>query len=151
MIVGLTSGCFDLLHIGHLVYLQRCKSRCDKLIVAVDSNEMVKAVKGVDRPIIDQYERWELIKNLSGIVDVAVMLEKVEDLDEIAKKNKANKLFKHQSFMKYHDPIFGLAHGAELDIIPDVKGLLSTSAIIDRIVRRCGPPRPSCRHPLDMD
>ena len=136
MITGLTSGCFDLFHFSHLLYLQRCRSLCDRLIVGVDSDELVKKSKGDSRPIIPENERLELISNL-GIVHTAFILKRVEDLDDVAKKFGVNKLFKHQSFWNMEN-VFGIGTGAELVIIQDIPGMVSTSQIIDRIVGRYG-------------
>ena len=52
-----TNGCFDILHIGHIKYLQEAKSKGDILIVGLNSDTSVKAIKGPKRPIINQSQR----------------------------------------------------------------------------------------------
>ena len=47
--VGFTNGCFDILHIGHINYLEESKKLCDKLIIAINSDSSVKRIKGRDR------------------------------------------------------------------------------------------------------
>lgn len=137
MVTGLTSGCFDLFHFSHLLYLQRCRSHCDRLIVGVDSDELVKKSKGDLRPIIPENERLELIANL-GIVHKAFILKQVEDLDDVAKKFGVARVFKHQSFWNM-DNVYGIrGTGAELVIVQDIPGMISTSQIIDRIINRYG-------------
>ncbi len=64
--VVLTNGCFDLLHIGHARYLQAARS-LGRLVVAVNSDESVKALKGHSRPIIADVERAELLASLRSV------------------------------------------------------------------------------------
>ncbi len=132
MIVGLTSGCFDLVHFGHVEYLARCRSLCDRLIVGVDCDAMVRAAKGPARPIIPEFERLEMIRNLTP-VDVAFILTDLEDLDRMVRKFHVMKMFKHEGFVNM-EGVVGIGPGAaELVIVPDIPGLVSTSEIIRRI------------------
>ena len=59
--VGLTSGSFDLIHLGHVKYLARAKALCDILVVGVDSDEKIRRRKGEDRPMVPEQERLELL------------------------------------------------------------------------------------------
>ena len=92
-IIGLTSGCFDLIHIGHIRYLEECKSRCDKLIVGVDSNLLVARSKGSSRPIIDERERLEMINGLS-CVDSGFIAERLTEFERIVIQFGVNVVFK---------------------------------------------------------
>ena len=65
--IGFTSGVFDLLHIGHLTYLEKAKDYCDKLVVGVNSDTSVKANKGNDRPIISENHRANLVAGLKPV------------------------------------------------------------------------------------
>jgi D-beta-D-heptose 7-phosphate kinase/D-beta-D-heptose 1-phosphate adenosyltransferase len=73
-----TNGCFDILHPGHLALLRYCKSFCqnenEKLVVAINSDESVRRLKGPSRPIHSQKERAELLASL-GFVDYVVVFE----------------------------------------------------------------------------
>jgi len=136
MIIGLTSGCFDLIHFGHIHYLQRCRALCDRLIVAVDSDEMVRMVKGPSRPIIPEGERLELVNSLECVGATFVMRNLI-DLTRAAQDFRVGKLFKHEGYRLLNgktNNIFGLESGAELVIVPDVKGLESTTKIIRRVL-----------------
>ena len=66
------NGCFDLLHVGHVRYLEAAKAEADKLIVAVNADSSVRALKGAGRPIMPDSERAELIAAL-GAVDYVVI------------------------------------------------------------------------------
>jgi len=68
--VGYTTGVFDLFHIGHLRLLQRAKSRCDRLIVGVSTDELVQSYKN-KKPVIPFEERIEIVGALK-CVDVVV-------------------------------------------------------------------------------
>ena len=70
IIIGYTTGVFDLFHIGHVKILQKAKSLCDKLIVGVSTDALVKKYKN-KKPIIPFSERVEVIKN-NKCVDLVV-------------------------------------------------------------------------------
>lgn len=59
--IVLTSGSFDLVHLGHVKYLARAKSLGDVLVVGVDSDERIRERKGADRPLVPERERLELL------------------------------------------------------------------------------------------
>lgn len=62
--VALANGVFDLLHVGHVRYLQAAKALADRLVVAVNSDSSTRAYKGPGRPIIPEGERAELLRAL---------------------------------------------------------------------------------------
>lgn len=131
MKIGLTSGVFDLIHVGHLSYLERCRKLCDKLIVGVDCDALVRAAKGSERPFTPELQRLQLIQSLAW-VDSAFLLREINDLDAMAKAFRVNSLFKHDGWADRKD-ILGLAHGANLVIVPDEPGLVSTTEIVEKI------------------
>jgi D-beta-D-heptose 7-phosphate kinase/D-beta-D-heptose 1-phosphate adenosyltransferase len=63
----MTNGCFDILHKGHVAYLQEAKSRGDRLLVAVNSDESVKRLKGDDRPINPLEDRMAVLAGLASV------------------------------------------------------------------------------------
>ena len=69
-----TNGCFDILHVGHVRYLQKTKSLADYSIVMLNSDKSVKMIKGEDRPINNEQDRAELLSALS-CVDYVVLFE----------------------------------------------------------------------------
>lgn len=68
-VVGYTTGVFDLFHVGHLRLLQRAKSRCDKLIVGVSTDELVQEYKH-KKPVIPFEERVEVVSALKCVDEV---------------------------------------------------------------------------------
>jgi D-beta-D-heptose 7-phosphate kinase/D-beta-D-heptose 1-phosphate adenosyltransferase len=70
--IAFTNGCFDLLHIGHLAYLERVKRRADILVVAVNSDASVRGLKGAGRPVVPARERARLVAALKPVDFVTV-------------------------------------------------------------------------------
>ena len=67
-----TNGCFDLLHVGHLRYLQEAARHGDQLIVGLNSDESVRQLKGSQRPLIGEDDRAELLMGLRCVSAVCV-------------------------------------------------------------------------------
>jgi rfaE bifunctional protein nucleotidyltransferase chain/domain len=70
-----TNGCFDLLHVGHVRYLRAARALGDALLVAVNSDRSVRALKGEGRPVMSEGERAELLAALSSVDFVTVFDE----------------------------------------------------------------------------
>ncbi len=70
--VILTNGCFDLLHVGHIRYLRAAKALGGRLIVAVNSDGSVRALKGTGRPQVPGHERAEVLAALEDVDAVTV-------------------------------------------------------------------------------
>ena len=67
-----TNGCFDILHSGHVEYLNEARSLGDKLIVGLNSDESVKRLKGSERPINNEVDRKFLLENLVSVDEVII-------------------------------------------------------------------------------
>ncbi len=70
--IAFANGCFDLLHVGHLRYLQGAAAEGDRLVVAVNDDASVAALKGAGRPILTAADRAELVAALRGVDYVVV-------------------------------------------------------------------------------
>jgi len=70
--IGLANGCFDLLHVGHVRYLQGAAAEADRLVVAVNDDRSVAGLKGPGRPILAAADRAELVAALRGVDYVIV-------------------------------------------------------------------------------
>ena len=70
--IAFANGCFDLLHVGHVRYLQGAAAEADRLVVAVNSDISVRALKGANRPVLPEHDRAELVAALRGVSYVVV-------------------------------------------------------------------------------
>jgi D-glycero-beta-D-manno-heptose 1-phosphate adenylyltransferase len=73
--IAFANGAFDLLHVGHIRYLEGAKREGDRLIVAINSDASVRALKGPTRPILNQSDRAELVAALRAVDYVVIFDE----------------------------------------------------------------------------
>jgi rfaE bifunctional protein nucleotidyltransferase chain/domain len=73
--VAFANGCFDLLHVGHVRYLQAAAAEGDRLVVAINDDRSVSALKGAGRPILSETDRAELVAALRGVDYVVIFAE----------------------------------------------------------------------------
>ena len=126
-IVGVTSGCFDLLHFYHLRYLEKCKSQCDFLIVGVDSDTLVHANKN-KWPTIPEHHRIEMVDALK-CVDAVFQMDEIKNIEDFYPI--ADKVFKNSNTIYGNEVV--VDGGAELVIIPDIEEVYSTTELINKI------------------
>ncbi len=128
-----TNGCFDILHIGHSRYLQEARRLGDYLIVAVNSDRSVRAIKGPERPVMNQDERAEMLAAL-GFVDAVIIFDEETPLKAIEYLTP-DVLVKGGDW-RPEDIVGGdvvLAAGGEVRSIVFVEGA-STTEIIKKII-----------------
>ncbi|MEA9354711.1 D-glycero-beta-D-manno-heptose 1-phosphate adenylyltransferase [Bacteriovorax sp. PP10] len=87
-----TNGCFDILHLGHVEYLNEARAQGDVLIVAINSDASVRELKGPDRPINNEIDRGNMLLNLKAVDCVQIFTEQTPL--EIIKLIKPNVLVK---------------------------------------------------------
>ena len=133
--VVFTNGCFDILHIGHVRYLQEAKRYGDKLIIGLNSDASVRKIKGEKRPIIPQEQRAEVLAALS-CVDRIVIFDEPTPLRLITFL-QPDVLVKGADWPE--EKIVGrevvLRKGGIVKRIPLAKGV-STTRIIEEIITR---------------
>ena len=138
--VVFTNGCFDLLHVGHVRYLQAARALGDLLIVAVNSDRSVRMLKGPARPIVRQGERLEVLAALA-CVDYLVRFSGATPR-RLIQTLRPDILVKGSDWLLEeiagHDLV--TKWGGKVVRIPLVPGA-STSALIARIRARCGEER----------
>ncbi len=123
-----TNGVFDILHIGHVKYLQKAKALGDVLIVGVNSNNSVKRIKGPERPVNDEYDRSYLLASLA-VVDYVVVFS--EDTPyELIKIVKPDILVKGADYKDKE--VVGSDIAKEVKLIDFVEGK-STTGIIKKL------------------
>ena len=131
-IVVFTNGCFDLIHRGHIHTLRQAKALGDLLVVGLNSDGSVKAIKGPDRPIMPEADRIELIAALE-MVDYVVTYSE-PDPHRVIAAIKPGVLAKGGDWSA--DKIVGAdvveQYGGRVVVIPYLPGF-STTQIIERI------------------
>ena len=129
-----TNGCFDILHYGHVKYLQDARSKGDYLVVAVNSDSSIKKIKAKNRPVIGQSDRLKTVAALAS-VDFVVLFNADNPLGLI-KALKPDILIKGADWIK--QKIIGAdfveSYGGKVLTVKLVKGR-STSLLIKKIVR----------------
>ena len=133
--IGLTSGCFDLIHFQHVYYFFRCRRQCDVLIVGVDSDEMVRAEKGPSRPFIFDYKRAIMVDTLRPVSFTFVM-NGLADLNTAARIFRPDFLFRNSDFAGREHEVVGREHAGEVVIVYDVEDHASTTDIARSIAAR---------------
>lgn len=129
-----TNGCFDILHAGHVTYLQQAKQLGDYLVVAINDDNSVKQLKGLGRPINNVAQRMAVLAGL-GVVDwVTSFADKTPE--RLLKRLQPDILVKGGDYQI--DQVVGadivLAYGGEIRVLGVVKDI-STSLIIERMIK----------------
>ena len=131
-IVVFTNGCFDLLHRGHIYLLREAKALGDLLVVGINSDQSVKAIKGPTRPILAETDRVELIAAME-MVDYVVLFEEPDPYNTIAAL-RPKVLVKGGDWTS--EEIIGAdivrRDGGEVVVLPYLKGS-STTEIIEKV------------------
>lgn len=131
--VVFTNGCFDLLHVGHVRYLQEAKEQGDILVVGLNSDSSVAALKGSDRPVQCEEDRAEILLSLSA-VDYVVLFSQPTPIDLI-KAIQPDVLVKGGDW-KIEQIVgseFVIGRGGEVKSLSFVQGR-SSSSIIGKII-----------------
>jgi D-beta-D-heptose 7-phosphate kinase / D-beta-D-heptose 1-phosphate adenosyltransferase len=130
--VVFTNGCFDLLHGGHIKFLEESRRLGDVLVVAVDADESVRRVKGEGRPVIGERQRLRLLAALE-VVDYVTLFD-TEQLPEILKSLKPDVLTKGSNYPEQEvagrEIVQG--YGGRVALVP-VTEAVSTTGLINRI------------------
>ena len=132
--VVFTNGCFDLLHIGHVRYLQEAKSLGDFLVVGVNADSSVRKLKGAERPIQNETDRAEILAALECVSFTALFTEDTP--------KKLIELVRPDVLVKGGDWAvkdivggdFVLSYGGLVKSLPFIAGR-STSSIVEKILK----------------
>ncbi|MGL6114802.1 D-glycero-beta-D-manno-heptose 1-phosphate adenylyltransferase [Cetobacterium sp. SF1] len=130
--VVFTNGCFDILHVGHLTYLNEAKRQGDILVVGVNSDSSVKRLKGESRPINNEIDRAEMLCGLKA-VDYTVIFEEDTPM-ELIEELKPSIHVKGGDYKKEDLPETEVVerNGGEVRILGFVQGK-STTNIVKKI------------------
>jgi D-beta-D-heptose 7-phosphate kinase/D-beta-D-heptose 1-phosphate adenosyltransferase len=133
--VGFTNGCFDILHRGHVAYLNQARSWCDRLVVGINSDRSVKALKGEGRPVNDLESRAMVLAGL-GCVDLVAPFDEDTPL-KLIEAARPDVLIKGADYAE-SEVVGGLevkSWGGEVRLAEIVEGY-STSAAIARMTEK---------------
>lgn len=129
-----TNGCFDVLHVGHVRYLRQARAEGDALLVAINSDGSVRALKGAGRPLLSEAERAEVLAALEAVDFVTVFEE--ESPRALIRELLPDVLVKGGDYAL--DEIHGReeveAAGGRVLALPFVEGA-STTGIVERVKR----------------
>jgi rfaE bifunctional protein nucleotidyltransferase chain/domain len=130
--VVFTNGCFDIVHLGHIDYLEKARNLGDKLVLGLNTDASVSRLKGESRPVINQYARARMMAAMS-FIDAVVLFDE-ETPKELIETIVPNILVKGDdySITNIVGADFVISKGGEVKTISLVKGY-STSAIIQKI------------------
>lgn len=130
-----TNGCFDLLHVGHMRYLQQARLFGDLLVVALNDDASVLRLKGEQRPLIPQAERASVLAALACVDYVTVFSE--DTPLELIRLLRPEVLVKGGDYVP--ETVVGRdeveSYGGSVEIVPYVEGV-STTHIIDSVLKR---------------
>ena len=132
-----TNGCFDILHLGHVKYLQAAKKLGDILVVAVNSDDSVRAIKGDKRPLVPEDERAEILAALECVDYVMIFpeLDPIQFLKELRPDIHVKGGDYSLDRVIERETVESL--GGKLHLMPGVSGK-STSNLIELILERYG-------------
>ena len=82
--IVLVGGCFDILHLGHVIFLEKAKRLGDKLVVLLESDENIKKNKGNNRPVNNQENRAKMLMSLKAVSKVIKLPEMKTDEEYLA-------------------------------------------------------------------
>lgn len=133
--ITLANGCFDLLHVGHVRYLHAAKQLGGKLIVAINSDSSVRALKGAGRPLIPARERAEILAALADVDAVLIFPEK--DVRAIIREIRPDFHAKGTDYTVATVPERSQveACGGRVAIVGDPKDHSATEIIRSRLIR----------------
>ena len=131
-VIVFTNGCFDILHKGHITYLSEARELGDYLIVGLNSDRSVTQIKGPERPINNQYFRFEKLLELNSVDDVIIFDE--DTPQSLINELQPNILVKGGDYKK--NEIVGAREvekkGGEVVILPLVPGYSTTKIIKEK-------------------
>ncbi len=127
-----TNGCFDILHAGHVRYLEKAKSFGDILIVLLNSDKSVKSIKGANRPINNENDRAEVLSALRS-VDFVVLFDEDSPINLLLKiKPDIHTKGADYTIETLPEARQIMANGTKIEFISFVEGK-STTSIIEKI------------------
>ncbi len=132
--VGFTNGCFDLIHQGHVTMLDRCRAKCDKLVLGLNCDTSVSRLKGPTRPVNGEQARARVIAALGSVDAVILFGADMEEGDtplNLIKHLKPDMIFKGADYTASTvvGAEFVQSYGGQVVLIPLEEGFSTTNTI----------------------
>lgn len=131
--IGLCTGVFDVLHIGHKRLLEEAASACDELVVGINSDSAVSTLKGPTRPVNSEMDRAEMLASIHAVGTVFII--DATNVAEAIRMVRPIKWFKGGDYtlqtLDPHELAIAKEVGAEIVIVPSTNGY-STTSILNR-------------------
>ena len=134
--ITLANGCFDLLHVGHVRYLHAAKQLGGRLIVAINSDDSVRTLKGAGRPLMPAEERAEILAALADVDAVVIFAE--GDVRALVREIRPNVHAKGTDYTPESVPERDtvIEYGGRVEIVGDPKDHSATDIIRNRLEQR---------------
>lgn len=130
--VVFTNGCFDIVHLGHIDYLEKARALGDRLVLGLNTDASVSRIKGPLRPVVNEYARSRMMAAMA-FIDLVVLFDEPTP-QELIEAVRPDILVKGDDYTvaTIVGADFVLANGGSVETIPLVKGY-STTSLIERI------------------
>lgn len=138
-IIVLVGGCYDLLHVGHIAWLERCSEHSDILVVAISADNRISERKGDSRPVIPQHERVKMLAALACVDYALVAPDPIAELEaptvRVIKRLQPDVFVTNDTRLsEYAGELAKM--GTTARYLREIR-LSSTTAIIERIKQHC--------------
>jgi rfaE bifunctional protein nucleotidyltransferase chain/domain len=132
LVIVFTNGCFDILHVGHVDYLEKARREGNKLVIGLNTDSSVRAIKGPSRPILDEGSRARLLAALA-FVDLVIPFEESTPM-ELIRRIGPDVLVKGNDYEVKNivGAEFVMENGGKVITLALIEGI-STSDIINKI------------------
>ncbi len=139
--IGFTNGCFDILHYGHVTYLNDARHKCDRLIIGLNSDSSIKILKGESRPVHDENSRAAVLAALASVDMVVLFGAKKADDDntacELLEYLQPDIYFKGGDYTIDQIPEAPTVkrYGGQVDVLPVYEGHSTTNSLKHCLVK----------------
>ena len=137
--VVFTNGCFDIIHPGHILHLQQARQEGDVLVVALNSDQSIRQLKGPDRPVFNQQERATVLAALEPVDYITIFdTPRVTSIIQAIRPDVYVKGGDYTLDTLVPEERQSLEQcGTQIVILPEI-GSFSTTGVIERVRNNCG-------------
>ncbi len=128
----LVGGCFDVLHPGHIVFLEKAQQVADCLIILLESDQRIKQLKGVNRPVHNQADRAQVLSSLRSVDEVLLLNDQLtnQEYEQLIRILNPQVIALTRGVEDEHHKRIAQLVGAKLEYVTDLIGDYSTTKIL---------------------